>query len=230
MNYIHSCILPLQLDIPFLKQRQIIKFNCSGAKFVGFGEIGIDIPPNAIPEGNTGRLEVGVCLCGPFGFDANYRPISPILWLCLQNTQLDKPVRVTLPHIIPDLSEEELTCFGVRFAKADHDCHTDHGGKRMYKFRPCLDVEPSYYSSMGKGYGVLQTKHFCLMCLVAPELGSDMSERAATAHISGYCLVCVRGPSVLHICALFFLKTCLEVSIVDTECLLAITCLSHVLN
>ena len=74
MNY--SCIFAaIQLDIPFIKPRQILEFNCSGAKFIGFNEIGIDIPPNAIPDGSTGSLEVGVCLYGPFKFETNHRPI-----------------------------------------------------------------------------------------------------------------------------------------------------------
>ena len=37
----------------------------------------------------------------------------------------------------------------------------------MYKFQPYLGVEPFYCSCMGKGYCVLQTQHFCVLCLEA---------------------------------------------------------------
>ena len=46
-------------------------------------------------------IEVGVCLYGPFTFEGDCRPISPIVWLCLQgNTDLKKPMTVTIPHVL----------------------------------------------------------------------------------------------------------------------------------
>ena len=194
--------------VPFIGSRQILEFNSTGAVFTGFDEIKIDIPPNAIPYGIRGRLEVGVCLYGPFMFEENYQPISPILWLCLQGNirHLAKPIRLTLPHILPDLSEEDLVSFGIRFVKANHDHVTNANGERVYKFQPSLD-ETSYYSSGGKGYGVLQTDHFCYMCLEA----ESTTDHEMAKHM-GYCLTCVQGPSTLCIFATYFLNTCLAVS------------------
>lgn len=210
---------PTDKYIPFIKPVQILKFDSTGAVFVGFDEIKIDIPPNAIPDGSTGYLEVGVCLYGPFTFEKDYRPISPILWLCLQgeNTHLDEPVIVTLPHILPDLSEKELASSGVRFATANHDCIPDASGERMYKFRPYRNIKTFYYSSMGKGYGVLQTRHFCYICLESKD-PQTLAAMEAKAKRSGYCLAFVKGPFVLLICALFNMKTCLAVSIIDRKC------------
>ena len=66
-------------------------------------------------------IEVGVCLYGPFTFERDCRPISPIVWLCLQgNTDLKKPMTVTIPHVLSDISVEELSYFEVGFMKADH--------------------------------------------------------------------------------------------------------------
>ena len=57
----------------------------------------------------------------------NYQPIFPILWLCLQeeNIHLKKPITVTPPCILPDLSKEEPTSCGVRVAEANHDYDMD---------------------------------------------------------------------------------------------------------
>ena len=116
---------------------------------------------------------------------------------------------VTLPHILPYLSNEELASCGVRAVKAKHKGTLDASGETVYKFKR-LDVEPSYYSSMGKGYAVLQMHHFCFSCLEADE--SERSKLAADAKRYGYCLAFVRGPSVLHIYALYCLNTCISVS------------------
>ena len=198
--------------IPFIIPPQCLEFDSSGADFVGFDEIRIQIPPLAIPNGSTGRLEIGVCLYGPFKFDKNYRLISPILWLCLQgeNTHLDKPVKVTLPHIFPDLSKEELVSFGVRFAKANHkrDYVDNASGERVYQFQPSVD-KSLYYTGGGKGYGTLETDHFCFMCMVA---GSEITKEKAKN--SGYCLTSFEGPQSFQIrlYATYFLNTCMRVS------------------
>ena len=210
----------------FIKPRQILEFNSTGAVFTGFDEIKIKIPPNAIPDGVRGRLEVGVCLYGPFMFEENYSPISPILWLCLQeNIHLAKPIRVTLRHILPDLSEEDLASFGVRLAEASCDCVTNASGESLYKFQPSLD-KASCYSIGGKGYGVLQTDHdFCFMCLEAESTTDDEMAQ----HI-GYCLTCVQGPSTLWFFATYFLNACLAVSdihIYKPECIILLLAKGH---
>lgn len=194
--------------IPFIKPLQILKFDSTGAHFVGFDEIKIKIPPYAIPDGSIGYLEVGVCLYGPFQFEENYQPISPILWLCLrENTHLNKPVSVTLPHVLPDFSEGELAFLGVGFIKANHECVVSASGERVYQFQPYLR-KASYYSSGGKGYGTLQTDHFCFMCLA--ENSAVDSEKA---QCKGYLLTGVIGPpSQLRLFATYFLETCVAVS------------------
>ena len=197
-------------SVPFIKPRQILEFDSTGAVFTGFDEIKIDIPPNAILDGVRGRLEVGVCLYGPFKFEEDYRPISPILWLCLQgNIHLEKPIKVTLPHILPDLSEEDLASSGVGFAKAIHDCVTNASGEGVFQFQASLD-KASYYSCGGKGYGVLQTDHFCFTCLEAKKK-HKIAERV------GYRLTCVKAPSTLFLVVTYFLDTCLAVSDILAE-------------
>ena len=196
-------------SIPFIKQLEILRFDSTGAIFTAFDEIRIKIPPNAIPDGNTGYLQVGVCLYGPFMFEEEYQPISPILWMCLrENTRLEKPISVTLPHILPNASEKDLASFRVRFVKANHDCVTNAHGERVYKFQPSSN-KPSYYiDGGGKGYGAIPIDHFCFMCL---EAGSTASSQMAQS--LGYCLHgMIDSSDELRFYATYFLETCTKVS------------------
>ena len=198
--------ISIDKHIPFIKPPQTLEFDSAGTEFVGFDEIRIEIPPNAIPVRSNGSLQVGVCLYGPFMFEENHQPISPILWLCLQgeNTRLDKPISVTLPHVLPDLSEGELASLGVRFAKAGYECVTNNCGERVYQFQPSLG-KASYYWNGGRGFGVLQTDHFCYLCLQA-----GLTRDPAVS--IGYYLVYVQHRFTVVIFATYFLKTCLTVS------------------
>ena len=121
------------------------------------------------PPGIKAHLELSACNYGPFVFKENHRLISPVVWFCLQEAitlQLRKPIKVTLPHILSELSKENHALFRVEFAKANHDYVTDAHGKQIYEFQPVSD-EASYYSSEGKGHRVLQANHFCFLCLIA---------------------------------------------------------------
>lgn len=192
--------------LPFIKPVQILEFDSTGAVFKIFDEIMVDIPPDAIPPGINAHLEIGVCHYGPFMFKENYRLISPILWLCLQEAMtLTKPIKVTLPHILSELSEKELAFFGVGFAKANHECVIDASGKQTYVFQPCLDMVSHYYSSDGKGYGVLQMSHFCFLCLQA-------KRDCSVAQNAAYCLSRVVNCDTLQFYVTYFLQTCLKVS------------------
>jgi hypothetical protein len=116
-------------------------------------------------------------------------------------------MRVTLPHILPDLSIEQFASFGVRFAKASHHCVIDASGERVYQFQPSVG-KSSYYAGGGKGYGTLETDRFCFMCLEA-----ESNVTKGEAKRLGYCLAIVKGPSRLRIYATYYLETCKKVSV-----------------
>ena len=198
---------PTEEQVPFIKPVQVFEVDSSGTTLTGFDEIVIDIPPNAISHDydiNKAHLEVGVCLYGPFQFQENYRLISPILRLCMQEgVTLNKPITVTLPHVLSELSKEELKAFGVGFAKAKHDYTTNESGSRVHVFEPSSD-EASYLLSNGKAYGILQTTHFCYLCLQAE------MDRSVTYDAS-YCISRVHGPSTVCFYVTYFLETCLQV-------------------
>ena len=194
-------------QVPFIKPVQILEFDGTGAIFTGFDEIKVEIPPNSISPGIKAYLQIGVCLYGPFVFKENYRLISPVLWLCLKEAlTLRKPIKITLPHILSEGSEKELAVLGVGFAKASHDYVI---GKQTFVFQPSYEVS-HYYSSEGKGYGVIETDHFCFYCLQANK------DRSVTQNAS-YCLSRVESPNTckLQFYVTYFFETCLKVSELD---------------
>ena len=182
-------------------------------------DIMLRIPGDAIPPGMVIHLEVAVVLYGPFQFPDGLCPISPILWLCIQeNVDLRKPIDIILPHFLTDAKS-----FGIRFAKADHDHKqyaTDEFGRNLYIFEP-LEAAFIAYKERNQNYGILSTRHCCYLCIISnePQISPDFALKA------GYYLWCIEKPSsnsmtsrardTLHFCATFCLPTmsCREVSI-----------------
>ena len=160
------------------------------------------------------HLEIGVTMYGPFHFPENTRPISPIIWLCLiEDTELQKPIQLILPHFLTHVSNEQLHHHQVGFATANHvtNCIVSDDNQITYKFHNC-DIKPLFASVDGRRYGILVFKHFCFYCITAnqtPEL----------ARKAGYGLVQIETSSTqdsrrsdIHFCATYLLDTCLKVA------------------
>ena len=172
------------------------------------------IPDGAIPPGMVIHLEVAVALYGPFQFPDGSCPISPILWLCIQeNVDLRKPIDIILPHFLTDIKK----C-GIRFAKADHKQYaTDECGQNRYIFEP-LETAFIAYKERNQNYGILSTQHCCYLCIISenPQISPEFALKA------GYYLWCIEKPSshsltsrardTLRLCVTFCLPTCREVS------------------
>ena len=169
------------------------------------------IPDDAIPPGMVIHLEVAVALYGPFQFPDGSCPVSPILWLCIQeNIDLRKPLDIILPHFLTDKN------IGIRFAKADHKQYaTDEFGQTHYVFEP-LETAFIAYKERNQNYGILSTQHCCYLCIISkdPQISPEFALKA------GYYLWCIEKPSsnlkardTVHFCVTFCLPTCREVSI-----------------
>ena len=164
-----------------------------------------------IPHGAVGRkieMEFAVCLSGPFKFPAKKRPVSPILWICAKEEikKFKKPVKVTIPHIFPELLEHEIAELQLSFVKADHStdfCTLDDGSK-SYSFS---EIKGSGSHFRG-GYGTLNLDHCCYLCLSA-------NNDAAIAGRAEYCLsqfhLTNGSRNVVIFCATYSLSTCLKV-------------------
>ena len=165
-----SSELTLQLPpvVPYLDPIEVITFDHSGGEYINKAHsIIIRVPRGAIPKGVKVGIEVGVTLHGPFSFPQNTKPVSPIVWLCMQqDVHLRKPVEVVLPHCIRGLKEGEHDDLELRFLKANH--HEDvvtSEGQCAYHFLP-LEGEATFTPSCGTVY----TQHFCFLCISAKKI------------------------------------------------------------
>ena len=128
--------LELPLIVPFVEPVDVHKCDSSGKEFINSDHnITLRVPPGAIPDGVTVHIEAGVALHGPFQFPPGTRPISPIVWFCMQeDVPLQKPVEVILPHFLHQREHLQLG-----FLKADHRNYTTDDGEKRYNFQHLND-------------------------------------------------------------------------------------------
>ena len=194
--------------VPFVDPIDVLRCDSRGKEFTNSDhDITLRVPPGAIPDGVTVHIETGVTLYGPFQFPPGTRPISPIVWFCMQEgIPFQKPVEVILPHFLHNREGLQLG-----FLKADHSTFTADNSEERYMFQKLTDPT-KFYSEDGKGFGVLSTKHFCFLCIQS-NITRDHALRA------GYCLSCMipdPWPNThpdfhIYFCMTYFLKTCLKV-------------------
>ena len=210
----HFDVADKTAHVPFL-DHQMLECDCTGREYTNVDhDITLRIPEGAVAEGEKVHFEVGVAMYGPFIFPENTQPISPFLWLCLleEDIELKKPFQIILPHYLTGLSKEKIEHHQVSFAKANHNDYTFVDNQMTYRFQhSIIAAEPQvlHASSGYRSYGVLVLKHCCFYCLMAnkpPELAMDAE----------YCLVRIESPlssvrNEVYFAAIYFLDTCLKV-------------------
>ena len=204
-------------SVPFIGEVEILVCDSCGCEYWNSDhDITIRIPPGAIPAGLTLHIEVAVALYGPFQFPSGSHPISPILWLCVQEDitpAFRKPFQIILPHFIVFLQNGQANIKnpGIIFTKADHRKHsTNESEMKQYVFSQ-LDTAFVCVKEGIQNYGILSTDHCCFFCITAND--SFYPELALNA---GYCFWCIEKPLVssrdtIFLCTTFFLKTCVTV-------------------
>ena len=204
--------------VPFLDLVEVLTCDSFGCEYYNSGhDITLRIPDGTIPSGMTAHIEVAVTLYGPFQFSDGSCPISPILWVCVQeNIKFGKPIEVILPHFLADLSEDDIERLHINFAKAPHNCYSiDEFGLNHYSFTQ-LNSNFIAHNEGNKGYGILFTDHCCFFCITSNDPISP-----SFALKAGYCLWCIEKPQqspglaaqagscdVLLFCATFCLLSC----------------------
>ena len=172
----------------------------------------VKVPPGVIPSGSTSKLEVGIVQHGPFEFPSNMMPISPIVWVCMQAKEpLPKPISITLPHCITDLTDDDPLKREITFLKAHHlNRRANRDGSKVFHFQKA----DGWVTFPDATCGELHTSQFCFKCLVT----NVTPENAARM---GYCLIyAIPNPwpecSVVYINIGItnFLQTCIDVSYV----------------
>ena len=189
-------------SVPFL-YHHLLECNCDGIEYtIENHDITLRVPEGAVDHGKLIHFEIGVAMYGPFIFPENSQPISPIVWLCLleEDIELKKPFELILPHYLIGPRVEQLRLHQVGFVKASHD-FTD-----KYKFGDLSDVQSYFISREYNSYGVLKSTHCCYLCIKAnktPELLKDI----------GYCLARIESSfyNEVYFITSYFLKTCIEV-------------------
>ena len=103
-------------------------------------DFGLEIPEGAIPRGKTISIDIGVALYGPFQFPPGMRPVSPVFWVCVRQTNFShflKPIIITLPHFLSLEHDEDIQSVGLTFMKAQHEMNHN----QMYEFQPAEGKE-----------------------------------------------------------------------------------------
>ena len=156
-------------------------------------------------------MEFAVCLDGPFTFPENKRPISPILWICTKEIvpRFSEPIEVVIPHIFPELSEQDETELEIAFAKANHttDLIQSDRGFTSYAFK---EIEGAFPRLEG-GKGTLKLHHCCYLCIQAKDISEAVTAKAAYC-LSRYQSMSGTRASIIF-CATYLLDTCLKVYI-----------------
>ena len=163
--------------VPFLHHHVLVCDSKAQQYTIEDHDITLRLPKEAVEQGETVHLEVGVAMYGPFDFPENTQPISPVVWLCpVEDAKLKKPFQLILPHYLTGLSQERINHHKVAFAKASHDnINTSKNNQIDYVFHEC-DTKPIFASYNRGFYGILVSQHFCFYCLMAkqtPELALD---------------------------------------------------------
>ena len=201
--------------IPFIRPLDEFEVSSSGRKYSN-DSLGlyIEIPEEAVPEGSLLRLEVGMCLYGPFKFPKDMYPIAPILMLCSKSDiKLHRSVNITVPHIIADAKHTDIETHGIQVIKADHtslliagECIFDN---------VIQDSNLSFKTYKGFGLATFSLPHFSFVSIF------EKRDNIEIAKERGYC-ICPLLPSpsayssatlTFYLCVTYFMQPCLEVSI-----------------
>ena len=197
--------------IPFV-HHNLLECDHDGLEYtIEHHDITLRIPEGAVAKGEMIHFEIGVALYGPFNFPEKAEPVSPIIWLCVQEKSaiLKKPFQLILPYFLTSLTSDRLIHHQIEFAKANHSSYFIAEDEQViYQFDPC-ETKPLFASSGYRSYGVLTSTHCCFYCLKAnqtPELASD----------AGYCLARIERPlssqsNEVYFTAVYLLGTCIQV-------------------
>ena len=195
-------------SVPYMDPVEVVVCDSTGGIFYSSThDFGFTIPEGAIPEGEPINIEVGVTLTGPFDFPKGSKPVSPIVRLCVQQQpdyQFLKPVEVILPHYLDLTGEEDSSELKLQigFLKAGH---TLNGNKKL-KFER---MDMSNMDFKHHGYGILQTNHFCLLCIDQDVTREDTVK--ANFYLLGYQIMLNSTEWNVYFCVAYFLPTCAEV-------------------
>ena len=198
-----------QAMVPFLTHK-LLECTHDGLEYTfDAHDITFSVPEGAVTAGQNIHFEMAIAMYGPFKFPENTQPISPIVWLCLEeDIELLKPFQISIPHYLTGITEDRYQYHQVCFVKASHSDYVLKGNQINYIFRQC-DAKPQFASCGDKTFGVLISKHCCFYCLMANSTKEVIND-------SEYTLSRVErrvGPQTneVYFLVTYFLRSCLKV-------------------
>lgn len=195
-------------QVPFL-HHCVLECGHNGLEYtIEDHDITLRIAQGTVPNEKKIHFEIGVASYGPFVFPNNTQPISPIIWLCIleEDVELTKPFQLIFPHFLTGLDRKMLAQHQIKLTKASHNI----GDKLVYTFvSDHCDNMPMLASCKDKSYALIESKHCCFYCLEAKrtkKLSTDAS----------YCLhriehIPFSSRNEVHFAATYFLDTCIQV-------------------
>lgn len=192
------------LNANFIDPVETIQFDSKGGSYANENhEVYVRIPKGAIPEGKTISIEVDVsfhsALVSLLPLDS--KPVSPLVKLCVlgePDFRFLKPIKITLPHFLDIVDEEDAEQMGLQFLKAGHSLYCFHKSDGVATFTPRAST------------ATLRTTHFCTFCITANE--------AISVKKINYRLVKIvpKDRQVkawrVNFCVSYYLRTCLQVT------------------
>ena len=166
----------------------------------------LEIPDGAIALEQRVTIDIGVALYGPFLYPENIRPVSPVFWACVRdqrNFRFLKPVKVTIPHFLKLENAKDVESLGMTFLKGDHEMTS----QQVYQFRRAegkVIIEPH------KRNGVLQTSHFCYLCITSKKSKKSIRKAMFCIYTAIPHTMSPSAPAYVYFFVTFLLATCLE--------------------
>ena len=168
-------------------------------------DFGLEIPAGAIPEGKSITIDMGVALYGPFQYPEGLRPVSPVFWVCVRDQKYFKflkPVKVTIPHCLNLESHDAIESLGLTSLRGDHEMNPE----KMYQFQ---QAEGDVLFEPLKKYGVIETTHFCSLCISCKETPKFFEKAKFCLYSVTPSVVSPDEPSFAFFSITFLLETCL---------------------
>lgn len=203
-------------NVPFIDAVETVTFTHNGGQYTSEShDIRITIPKGAIKKHMVVHLQVGVAIYGPFSFPDANRPVSPIIWISVTpNTNLKKPIEITVPHFVRASSQSSPK--NLVFLKAACRIKSTSRTKKYEAKYHFSKVAENNQQFNNESYGTVFTKDSCFFCIV----GDTISNSTLRAN---YCLIPVIPKPVaqttwrIHYYVIYLLKTYIHVSVNDNK-------------
>ena len=213
LNCTCKLILYICTAIPFIKSVQVLEITSGGCDYVD-DSLGLRIsaPEGVVSTEKVLTLRFGMALHGPFEVSSGNLSslISPILMLhSCDDTELELPITITLPIIISQATDSDLTKYNIKVVKANYDSTSS-----QFIFEEDNTCSIHLFSENDRSYATISLSHFCFISLLAD---STLRDKAMDFD----CCICPMCPSQealssrnfsFYLCITYYIQPCITVS------------------